>query len=358
MKKQLTIIIGIFLIIGVLLFLKKYPLKYYTCYIKTPQTKIEILEPKLIKIPQGASLQEIINVIKNNLELSEKEVNSLICLIRKENHLKDIKAGYFYFEKGEYSLQDIIERLKNPNPPTIKVTIPEGLRYDQIAEILSSKLANPYSKFSKAEFLKYANNPALVAQKLPQYKSTIADKRTLEGFLYPATYDIRFDETTLQVLEKMLKAYVAYNQSLMDKAKAEGNEIIRWLGDYKVLILASIIERETTADLQERRMVADILLRRLKAGYPLQTDATLLYPHKDWNHIITQQDKQSTSPYNSYKYLGLPPTPICNPGKDAVYAVLYPIPNNYWYYLHGKDGKIRYATTYQEHLLNIQKYLR
>ena len=356
--KPLTFLFMVLIILlwGLNTILSWGPLKYYKCYISAPDYKIEIKEPSLFKIEKGETLEGIVQLARTNLKLSEPQTTDLMCLIRKNNDYKDFKAGIFYFKEGEYTLNQIINRLKNPNPPTIKVTIPEGLRYDEIASTIATKVKGILPNFDKTLYIQYAADP----KSLPFYKTYpfLQDVKTLEGFLYPATYSFEYLDTTENIIQKQLNAYNKYIYTIIQEARLKNNEITKKLNDYEILILASIIERETTNDFTERRMVADILLRRLFAKRPLEVDATLLYPKKNWSAPITPKDKQSSSLYNTYRYQGLPPTPISNPGQSAVKAVLNPLPNQYWYYLHGKDGKIRYAKTYLQHLNNIKLYLR
>ncbi len=331
-------------------------LRYYKCYINNPNYEIQINEPTLFEIKPGETLEQITQIVKTNLKLSETQTVDFICLIRKHNDYKDFKAGVFFLGKGKYTLDQIINRLKNPNPPTVKITIPEGLRYDEIAHIIATRSQNILPNFNKTLYIRYATNP----QSLPFYDAYpfLKTTKTLEGFLYPATYTFEYSDTTEKIIKKQLDAYNKYVYIIIQKAKLKDNTILKKLNSYKILILASIIERETTNDFTERRMVADILLRRLFTNRPLEVDATLLYPKKNWSAPITIKDKQSNSPYNTYKHLGLPPTPISNPDQSAIEAVLNPLPNQYWYYLHGKDGKIHYAKTYLQHLNNIKLYLR
>jgi UPF0755 protein len=123
------------------------------------------------------------------------------------------------------------------------------------------------------------------------------------------------------------------------------------------MILASLVEREGYTN-DDRPIIADILQRRLEEGWLLQVDATLLYPVKDWKHEITQVDKDNNNPYNTYRYPGLPPTPICNPGLQSINAVRNPQSNNYYYYIHEEDGTPHYSETLSEHNENVNRYLR
>lgn len=132
----------------------------------------------------------------------------------------------------------------------------------------------------------------------------------------------------------------------------------------EVITLASIVEREgRTAD--DRPIIAGILLKRLKADWPLQADATLQYAlgyqareKTWWKKALTNDDKNFRSPYNTYLNPGLPPRPIANPGIESMKAVIYPKDTEYWYYLHDPTGAVHYAATIEEHNANVKTYLR
>ncbi|KKU83389.1 MAG: Aminodeoxychorismate lyase [Microgenomates group bacterium GW2011_GWA2_47_8] len=132
----------------------------------------------------------------------------------------------------------------------------------------------------------------------------------------------------------------------------------------EVIVLASIVEREGRTD-EDRPVIAGILLKRLKADWPLQTDATLqyalgyqVYEKTWWKKVLTNDDKKIASPYNTYLHPNLPPKPIANPGLASIKAVIYPEDSNYWYYLHDPRGSAHYARTIEEHEQNIASYLR
>ena len=124
-----------------------------------------------------------------------------------------------------------------------------------------------------------------------------------------------------------------------------------------IIIMASLIEREARRS-EDRRMVAGVLWNRIKKGMPLQVDAVFGYIYGRTTYSPSFDDLKIDSPYNTYKYAGLPAGPICNPGLDAIEAALHPAETKYLYYLTGRDGLMRYATTYALHKANIAKYLQ
>ena len=218
------------------------------------------------------------------------------------------------------------------------MTIPEGFRKDEIAQLLAMELAKGgNTNFNSDEFLKLTTDSSFISTLGFNYE--LSD---LEGFLFPDKYAFSVKETTQDILQKLTDNF---------QAKVGIND------SYEDIIIASMVEREGY-NAQDRAMIADIIQRRYKEGWLLQIDATLLYPLKDWKHVITQEDKNSDSPYNTYKYPGLPTTPICNPGLESINAVRNPQHNDYYYYIHDKEGNIYYAKNLTEHNQNIEKYLK
>ncbi len=212
------------------------------------------------------------------------------------------------------------------------VTTLEGWRVEEIANRLAKDLDIPES-----EFLKVAR----------------------EGFMFPDTYLIPRDATPAAVAKIFLDTF---NQKVTDQMKEVAKE--QGLTFEDALILASIVEREGQTD-EDRPIIAGILLKRLKADWPLQADATLQYAlgyqlaeKTWWKKSLNEEDKKIRSPYNTYRSPGLPPAPISNPGLAAIKAVLYPQDSPYWFYLHDAEGNVHYARTVEEHNENIATYLQ
>ncbi len=186
----------------------------------------------------------------------------------------------------------------------------------------------------------------------------------LEGFLFPDSY--RFYESALNpassspeqisnlIIKKMLDNFSQKFTSEMQVQATKQN-----LSIYKIITLASIIEKETGASLTEKKIIAGIFYNRLKVGMPLQSDATVNYVTKKNEAMPSEADTKTDSPYNTYKYAGLPPGPIANPSLNAIIAALYPSESDYMYFLHDqKTGQAIYAKTFDEHIKNKFKYLK
>ena len=190
-----------------------------------------------------------------------------------------------------------------------------------------------------------------LSQNLPTGKS-------LEGYLFPDTY--YFDEaaTAANVIDKQIL-------TLMGKLDAEDYQKIydSSYSFHEYMTVASLIERETIT-VAERPIVADILYKRLENGVNglkrLELCSSILYILKDWkadNQIVVAKEQYKDNPYNTYKFEGLPPGPISNPGIISIKAAIYPESNEYYFFLHDANGVIHYAKTYSEHNANINKFL-
>lgn len=239
-----------------------------------------------------------------------------------------IQAGNFMLSPSQ-NAHDIAKSMTK-GTQDIRVTIPEGKRATEIAETLKNKLQSYDSSWDEQ----------LIAN---------------EGYLFPDTYQFRKDATIDTIIAAMRDNFTSKYQQAEQGATtnfSEGN----------VVILASILQREGRS-LDDMKLIASVLENRLSIGMALQTDATIQYAlgyqpleHSWWKKNLTQDDLQITSPYNSYTNPGLPPSPISNPGLDALSAVLHPKDTNYLYYISDSRGDLHFAKTLDEQNANIRKY--
>jgi UPF0755 protein len=174
----------------------------------------------------------------------------------------------------------------------------------------------------------------------------IKDKENLEGFLFPKTYDVILEYNAVNILEMMIAQYQVETNSL-DWSYADNNNFEY----YDILKIASLIEREAYIP-EERPLILAVIYNRLKAGMPLQIDATVRYALDKWDGIVTYDDLEVDSPYNTYKYAGLTPTPICNPGLAAIKAALEPADVDYLYYVvvNEETHEHKFSNTFEEHV--------
>lgn len=278
-------------------------------------------------IPKGQGIKEIANNLKNQGLIKDKI--AFFAFVRFSGLGQKIQAGNFQLKKA-MSIYEIANQLTH-GTNDVRLVIIEGWRIEETALAVSQNLQIP-----EAEFLKYAK----------------------EGCLFPDTYLVPKEATAASVAKMMLDNFhKKVNQDILEKAVLQG------LNTNELIALASIVEREARSD-EDRKIVAGILLKRLKRDWPLQTDATIQYAlgYQDeektwWKKNLTEEDLQIDSLYNTYTYTGLPPGPICSPGMSAIEAVVSPKKSEYWFYLSDTKSNLHYAVTQEEQQDNIEKYL-
>ena len=230
----------------------------------------------------------------------------------------------------------------NMSKDTVQVTIPEGYTVARTIALLAKNGVN-----TEAALLEAAQTADFEYDFIDNESEDIS---RLEGYLFPDTYEFYVGEKPANALNRLIKNFNSkLDDELLAAAEARGYSL------REIITIASLIERETDGTDQAR--IASVIYNRLdgpgnKAGTNglLQVDAALLYGLPDHEGAITQADLEADTPYNLYKYPGLPPTPIANPGLTAIEAALQPEETGYYYYALGKDGKHHYFETYNEHL--------
>jgi len=248
-----------------------------------------------------------------------------------------VQAGFFRLSPN-MSLTDIAKSLTHASIKSVRVTIPEGLRRQEIAKIFDNSFKNVEEKaFSVTEFM-----------------SKTQDK---EGRLFPDTYDFDPKATTSAIISRLENRYI----EIISEANIKEED------QNAVTTLASLLEREADSS-AEMPEIAGVIENRLKASWPLQIDATVQYALSTnrckkldcdwWPKTLTSSDLQVKSSYNTYINQGLPPKPICNPGKAAIKAASSPQKTNAWFYLHDSKGVIHFAGTIEEHNRNVCVYLQ
>lgn len=175
---------------------------------------------------------------------------------------------------------------------------------------------------------------------------------SLEGFIFPDTYRINLNASAEEIIRKTLQNF---DKKLTPDLRAEITRQKKTIFD--IVTMASILEREVKSP-EDKALVADIFWRRLARGMGLEADSTVNYATGKTLPSVTYADLKVNSPYNTYKYRGLPPGPISNPGLDSIRAAIYPKTNPYWYFLTTKAGQVIYSKTYNEQINNKKKYLK
>src|SRR3989338_4577337 len=245
-----------------------------------------------------------------------------------------------------------------PLPPReeVTITIIPGWNLRDVAEYLVKKgfasttdevymeTGMPAKDFRLIAAYQFDPHEARPFLEIPPYASK-------EGFLAPETYRVYKDATVRDIVDKLL-----------EQRKKEFTEEMKLAGEksgrpgYDIMIMARIIEKEVKHD-EDRAKVSDILWGRLKTGWALQVDSSVHYfVDRTGDVFTTEKERETDSPWNTYLHPGLPLGPICNPSVESIRAAIYPEKNNYWYFLSGRDGKMYYGKTLEDHAVN-KKYL-
>ncbi|MBI3282676.1 endolytic transglycosylase MltG [Candidatus Curtissbacteria bacterium] len=323
----------IFAIIFIILILTPVAFnQYYNYQLQAPSTDSTLMR---FVIKPG---QPVTQIAKNLKEAGlVKNALAFRLLVAQMGIGKNIQAGDFRLAPN-MPARDLAGELTH-GAIDIWITFPEGLRVEEIAEIVQNSLRtaeNEKYAFDKKEFIKIAE----------------------EGYMFPDTYLIAKDATAADIATRLR---TTFDEKVDEKLLTSGSK--NNLTSQDLVILASLIEREAKTN-QERPVIAGILVNRLNAGIALQVDATVQYAKgydsakNSWWPAVSPADYDSVdSLYNTYLHPGLPPTPIANPGLESIRAAAEPADTDYLYYLHDSDGKIHYAETIEEHNKNIKDFL-
>lgn len=269
----------------------------------------------------------------------------LTTFLAKNDLDTQVEAGHFEFRGGE-TVADVAEILLAGQAKQIPLTILEGWNsFDIDAKLVELGLidSNDFALFVREGGSTAGNEEG----------SIFADRpvASLEGYIFPATYKV--DPLNFSVENLVARMLTAMENNLNELGFDSANSAHDL---HAILTMASIVELEENSE-ENRAKVADILWRRLENGMGLYADATLFYVlgHRE---NLTLADLQTDSPYNTRKYRDLPPTPIASPSRSSLNAALHPELNEFWYYLHGSDGEVRFARTLDEHNENKAEYLK
>ena len=304
-----------------------------------------VVDIREVTVPSGASTAMIAS------ELAKQGVIRYPTFFRIASklggHDATYKQGTFAIEAhaGYRAIFDILSNPAKGHANSISVTIPEGLEFRQIAERLSETgLVNKDAFYQAAASGEFDYD---FLRQLPQRENR------LEGYLFPDTYSfVKGSDTEKTIINTMLARFeeVVYTEKNIMRAKELGMTMD------EVVTLASIIEREALGD-SDRKDVSSVFHNRLKSReFPyLQSCATVQYVLKERKAVLSEADTKIDSPYNTYRYKGLPVGPIASPGAASVEAALYPNKTEYLFFSLASDGVHHFSKTYEEHLVNMKK---
>lgn len=281
-----------------------------------------------VEIIKGQRVKDIAKALENEGVINNKWRFYWLYFAKQ----KPLQAGIFRFEKGE-SIVSVFNKITSGDIYEEKITIPEGWRSEQIAQMLAKKDLVAYEAFM-----------------------TVADGK--EGTLFPDTYRIAKKTTAETIVKTLVSNYEERTKDIKPTREQ--------------LIIASVVEREAKKD-EDRATISNVFYNRLKIGMKLESDVTVEYGLDNdrlegltidnigqfsfWIALKAGEAKTAKSPFNTYKIAGLPPAPICNPGLKSIEAAVKPAQSDYYFFLADKDGKAHFAKTKSEHDNNIRKYL-
>lgn len=286
--------------------------------------KITLVNSGVLKVDGNVSIDEIAGLLKENRFILHEK--GFVFITKFYGDKLSFKSGTHNLQSVENVFQLIAELQRPGLPDEITVTFPEGFSVKDIA----NRLAENGVISDVAAFVEYAGE--------------------FEGFLFPDTYRFVEGESFESIVLRMRKRFNEITGSNYELLCSEKGFDLK-----EAVTLASIIEREAKLD-SDRPIVASVFINRLKEGMPLQADCTINYllpEHKEW---LSKEDYEIDSPYNTYKYAGLPPGPICNPGRASLFSVVEAPETDYFYFMTTPEGKAIFSKTLAEHERNLRKY--
>ncbi len=293
-------------------------------------------ETRKVVIPPGFSAQDVAKILEREGIIGS--ATTFLVQVRLEDAGGSIKPGTYVFTTGQDNKSVIAALLKGPPRNTYKLTIPEGLSVDQVAERLRSE-----RRLDADTYLESAERPESFT--LSTLGGKTLDVKSLEGLLFPNTYLLEEDTTTETLMQMQLDAFFDETADL-PWAAAEALGVT----PYQVVIVASMIEKEARVP-EERDKVSAVIYNRLKKDMALGIDATTRYALKKWTEPLTKSDLEVDSPYNTRKVKGLPPGPIASPGLEAMRSALQPAAVDFLYYvLVDAEGHHFFTASYDEFL--------
>ncbi len=304
---------------------------YITFY--TPASSV--VSPRVVNIERGASFR----VVANRLEDAGiiRSADSFMFAASLLGDYRKVKAGEYELSASMTPI-DILDTIVKGQVKKYFVTIPEGYDIKDVARVLASEgLVDENEFVSRAMDRKFAASLGVGGP-------------TLEGYLFPDTYEFTRTQGADEIIARMVEKFKSvYFPSLDEAART------RHMSMKKVVTLASIIEKETGAD-AERRRISAVFHNRLRKGIRLQSDPTVIYGIKDFNGNLTRKDLFARNPYNTYVNYGLPPGPIANPGRASLEAAIDPEKDAYLYFVSKNDGTHHFSKSLKEHNRAVSRY--
>ena len=308
-------------------------------------TPVNVTQDQLLTIERGTTGSKLAALLEQEKILEHADL--LPWLLKLQPQLNKVKAGT-YSLTGVKTLQDLLDMLNSGKEAQFSVKFIEGKTFKEWRKNLENA---PHLK----QTLQGKSDKEIMALlDIPAVAKAVYEWNNMEGWLYPDTYNYTPNSTDLELLKRSATRL----QKALDKAWNERDENLPLADPYQMLILASIVEKETGIA-AERPQVASVFINRLKANMKLQTDPTVIYGMgESYTGNIRKKDLETITPYNTYMIEGLPPTPIAMVSESALQAVAHPAKTDFYYFVADGSGGHKFTRNLNEHNKAVQEYLR
>ena len=308
-------------------------------------TPVNATQDQLLTIDRGTTGSKLAALLEQEKILEHADL--LPWLLKLQPQLNKVKAGT-YSLTGVKTLQDLLDMINSGKEAQFSVKFIEGKTFKEWRKNLENA---PHLK----QTLQGKSDKEIMALlDIPAVAKAVYEWNNMDGWLYPDTYNYTPNSTDLELLKRSTTRL----QKALDKAWNERDENLPLADPYQMLILASIVEKETGIA-AERPQVASVFINRLKANMKLQTDPTVIYGMgESYTGNIRKKDLETITPYNTYMIEGLPPTPIAMVSESALQAVAHPAKTNFYYFVADGSGGHKFTRNLNEHNKAVQEYLR
>ena len=339
MKKFFVFLLILLLILGGVGF---WGYQKLTEFVHTP---VNVTQDQLLTIERGTTGSKLAALLEQEKILEHADL--LPWLLKLQPQLNKVKAGT-YSLTGVKTLQDLLDMINSGKEAQFSVKFIEGKTFKEWRKNLENA---PHLK----QTLQGKSDKEIMALlDIPAVAKAVYEWNNMEGWLYPDTYNYTPNSTDLELLKRSATRL----QKALDKAWNERDENLPLADPYQMLILASIVEKETGLA-AERPQVASVFINRLKANMKLQTDPTVIYGMgESYTGNIRKKDLETITPYNTYMIEGLPPTPIAMVSESALQAVAHPAKTDFYYFVADGSGGHKFTRNLNEHNKAVQEYLR
>ena len=339
MKKFFVFLLILLLILGGVGF---WGYQKLTEFVHTP---VNVTQDQLLTIERGTTGSKLAALLEQEKILEHADL--LPWLLKLQPQLNKVKAGT-YSLTGVKTLQDLLDTINSGKEAQFSVKFIEGKTFKEWRKNLENA---PHLK----QTLQGKSDKEIMALlDIPAVAKAVYEWNNMDGWLYPDTYNYTPNSTDLELLKRSTTRL----QKALDKAWNERDENLPLTDPYQMLILASVVEKETGIA-AERPQVASVFINRLKANMKLQTDPTVIYGMGErYTGNIRKKDLETMTPYNTYMIEGLPPTPIAMVSESALQAVAHPAKTDFYYFVADGSGGHKFTRNLNEHNKAVQAYLR